>query len=90
MKPICWSLLLLTAMLPGARGEDFRTDINPALLYYRAFLLAPNPMSEADMNYLTLKKGMEQKLPERFGGILAGYDNESLLGAPGGARQGGL
>jgi len=79
MTPICWSLLLLTGMLPGARGEDFRTDINPALLYYRAFLLAPNSMSEADMTYLASKKAMEQKLPERFGGILAGYDNEFLL-----------
>jgi hypothetical protein len=79
MNPICLSLLFLTLNLPGARGEDFRTDINPALLYYRAFLLAPNPMSEADMNYLASKKGMEQKLPERFGGILAGYDNQLLL-----------
>jgi len=79
MKPICLSLLILTGILPGARGEDFRTDFNPALLYYRAFLLAPNPMSEADMTYLASKKAMEQKLPERFGGILAGYDNEFLL-----------
>jgi hypothetical protein len=79
MKPICLTLLLLTGMLPGARGEDFRTDINPALLYYRAFLLAPNSMSEADMTYLASKKAMEQKLPERFGGILAGYGNEVLL-----------
>ncbi len=66
MKSICLSLLILTGTLLGARGEDFRTDINPALLYYRAFLLAPNPMSEADMTYLASKKAREQKLPERF------------------------
>ena len=79
MKPICLSLLVLTGSLLGAPGEDFRTDINPALLYYRAFLLAPNAMSDADRNYLDSKKGMEQKLPERFGSIVAGYDNQFLL-----------
>jgi len=79
MKPFCLALLVLTGSLPGARGDDFRTDINPALLYYRAFLLAPDPLSEVDGNYLDSKKGMEQKLPERFGPIVAGYDNQFLL-----------
>ena len=79
MKPICLSLLILSGTLLVARGETFRTDINPALLYYRAFLLAPEPMSEADRNYLESGKGKEQKLPERFGRIVAGYDNEFLL-----------
>ena len=79
MKSICLSLLVLTGTLLGARGEQFRTDINPALLYYRAFLLAPDPVSEADRDYLGSKKGKEQKLPERFGKIVAGYDNQFLL-----------
>ena len=79
MKPICLWLLVLTGTLPGARGEAFRTDINPALLYYQAFLLAPDPMSDADRDYLGSKKGKEQKLPERFGQIVAGYDNQFLL-----------
>ena len=74
---ICLALLMFT--LPGARGEPVRTDINPALPYYRAFLLAPEPMSEADRNYLASKKGKEEKLPERFGKIVAGYDNQFLL-----------
>jgi hypothetical protein len=73
----CLALLILT--LPAARGEDFRTDINPALLYYQAFLLAPDPMSEVDRNYLESKKGKEEKLPERFGKIVAGYDNQFRL-----------
>jgi hypothetical protein len=79
MKPICLSLLVLTGTLLGARGERFRTDINPALLYYQAFLVAPEAISEADRNYLTSKKGREQKLPERFGAIVAGYDNQFRL-----------
>jgi hypothetical protein len=76
-KFTCLTLLILT--LPAARGEPFRTDINPALLYYQAFLLAPDPMSEADRNYLESKKGKEEKLPERFGKIVAGYDNQFRL-----------
>jgi hypothetical protein len=76
-KFIGFALLFLS--LPGARGEPFRTDVNPALLYYQAFLLAPNPMSDADRDYLGSKKGKEQKLPERFGQIVAGYDNQFLL-----------
>jgi hypothetical protein len=79
MKPICLSLLVLTGTLLGARGETFRTDINPALLYYRAFLVAPESMSQADSDYLASKKGKEQRLPERFGKIVAGCDNQFLL-----------
>ena len=76
-KFTCLALLILT--LPAARGEPFRTDINPALLYYQAFLLAPDPMSDADEEYLWSKAGREQKLPERFGKIFAGYDNQFNL-----------
>jgi len=65
--------------LVGARGEPFRTEINPALLYYQAFLVAPDPLSDADRTYLESKKGKEQKLPERFGKIVAGYDNQFVL-----------
>ncbi len=79
ITPICFSLLVFTGALLGVRGEPLRTDINPALLYYRAFLVAPDPMSEADRNYLGSKKGREQRLPERFGQIVAGYDNQFLL-----------
>ena len=79
MKSICWSLAVLAGALAGARGEEVRTDINPALLYYQAILVAPEPLSEADRNYLGSKKGREQPLPERFGQIFAGYDNQFRL-----------
>ena len=76
MKSICLSLVVLAGALTGTRGEQFRTDINPALQYYQAMLVAPEPPSEADRNYLTSKKGREQPLPERFGQIFSGYDNQ--------------
>jgi hypothetical protein len=78
-RTIGLSLLVLAGTRPGARGEEFRTDINPALLYYRAFLLAPDPMSQADRDYLASRNGREQRLPERFGKTVAGYDNQFNL-----------
>ena len=64
--------------LSGARGEEFRTDINPALLYGRAFLLAPE-LSPADSDYLFTNNWQGQQLPERVGKLLAEYDNEFKL-----------
>ena len=77
IKSTCLALLILT--LPAARGEPFRTDINPALLYYRSFLMPWQPMSDADRDYLSTKQGMEQKLPDRFGSVVANYDNQFSL-----------
>jgi len=73
---LCCGLLLLTGLGPHARGESFRTDINPALLYYQAFLLAPE-LSAADNNYLVTNQWVGwQPLPDRFGSLMAGYQNE--------------
>ena len=71
----CIALLILT--MPAARGEDFRTDINPALLYYRAFLLAPD-LSPADRDLFTTN-WQGQTLPERLGKLVAGYDSQFKL-----------
>lgn len=79
MKSFCLMLLVLTGTLRGAPAESFRTDINPALLYYRALLVASEPLSEADLKYLASKKAREQKLPERFGKFVTGSDNQFLL-----------
>lgn len=79
MKPIYLSLLVLTGTLLGARGEPCHTNINPALLYHQAILVATEPLSDADRAYLSSKKGREQKLPERFGQIVAASDFQFLL-----------
>jgi hypothetical protein len=75
-KFISFALLFLS--MPAARGEPFRTDINPALLYYQAFLMAQN-VPQADKDYLGTNQWQGQKLPERFGQIVAGYDNQFKL-----------
>lgn len=51
MKSICLSLFVLIGALSASRGEDFQTNINPALIYYRAFLLQPD-LPQADSDYL--------------------------------------
>jgi len=72
------ALLLLT--LSSASGEPTRTNLNPALIYYQAMLMAPKKsMSDADWDYLGSAAGREQKLPERFGPILANYDSQFKL-----------
>ena len=78
-KFTCLAFLILTGTVLNSRAEPFRTDINPALLYYQAFLVVPEPMSNADEEYLWSKAGREQKLPERFGKIVVGYDNQFKL-----------
>lgn len=79
MKSIGLSLLLAAGAVAGARGQPFRTDINPALLYYQAFLVAPEPMPNADMDFLYSKEGQSHPMPERFAKLAAGYDNEFKL-----------
>ncbi len=74
MKSICWLTCLVIAGAVGASGGQFRTDINPALRYYQAFIVAPD-LSQADRNYLFMTEWRGQKLPERFGELVARYDN---------------
>ena len=79
MKSIFLGLLLVGWAVVGAGAQTPRTDINPALLYYQAFLVAPEPTSEADDNYLGSKVGRSERLPDRFAPIAAGYDNQFRL-----------
>jgi hypothetical protein len=73
----CW--FMMTAAVWAGSREGSRTDINPALLYYQAFLLAPEPMSEADSDYLYSREGAMQKLPQRYDSVFHRYDNEFQL-----------
>jgi hypothetical protein len=76
------SITLLVAIFAGAAGvvraEQFRTDINPALQYYQAFILAPD-LSQVDRDYLFTNEWRGQKLPDRFGELLARYNNQFTL-----------
>jgi hypothetical protein len=72
---ICLSLLLWINHASAAPDETFRTDINPALIYYQAFLLAPNS-SDGSRDYLFTNNWQGQHLTEQFGSLISGYDTE--------------
>lgn len=61
-----------------ATAQPYRTDINPALTYYQAFNAAPD-QSQEDRDYLLTNIWQGQKLPDRVGKLLSGYDNEFRL-----------
>jgi hypothetical protein len=76
LKSICLSLLVLTGTLAGASGQPSSTNINPALLYYQAFLAAPD-LQPADREFLLETNYWQgQKLPKRFGDLIARYDGQ--------------
>ena len=79
VKFICLLPLLVAAAMTNASGQTGLANINPALLYYQAFLVAPTPMSYEDAVYPYSKEGVEQKLPARFDEIVARYDNQFKL-----------
>ncbi len=79
IKSICLPLLIVTGALVSVCGEQFRTDINPALLYYQAFIAAPD-LSQTEKDYLYGTNDWRgQKLPERFGELVARYNAQFRL-----------
>jgi hypothetical protein len=78
MKPTFWALLMWVGALTGVNGQPARTDLNPATLYYQAFLAAPD-LNPADRDYLFNTDWRGQNLPERFGELVARYDDQSKL-----------
>ena len=81
MKTMKLSLLcLLAAASPVAvmHGQDYRTDINPALLYYQALMMAPT-WSNADRDYLFTTNWQGRQMTEKFGKLIAGYDSQFKL-----------
>src|SRR5436853_5975610 len=73
LAPILFSLL--TAVPAFAGPAQFRTDINPALRYYQAFILAPD-LAPADRDLLFDRDWRGQKLPEKFGELMGRYDTQ--------------
>jgi hypothetical protein len=80
LKSICLSLLVVAGVSAGASGQPSATNINPALLYYQAFLARPN-LEPADNDYLlsNTNNWRGQKLTPRFGELLAKYDAQFSL-----------
>lgn len=81
MKPIkslCLSLLVFTGAAGAVSGQPFATNINPALTYYQAFTVGPDYLQK-DRDYLFTNEWRGQKLPDRLGELLAGYDLEFRL-----------
>ncbi len=68
-------VLVGLGLLP-ARGQS-SNNINPALLYYQAFEVAPK-LTEADDEYFT-NAWQLQRLPERFGDLVTRHDPEFKL-----------
>ncbi len=76
-----WILLLLggAMTLPWeAIGSEFRTDINPALLYHQGFSLRPD-LEQADHDFLFTNEWRNRILDERFAGLIWKYDNSFKL-----------
>ncbi len=79
LRTICLSLLITAGGLAGASGQPAPANINPALLYYQAYLVAPDPLPQAEWDYLSSYEGRSQPLPARYDGVLGGYDNQFRL-----------
>ncbi|MDB6041127.1 MAG: hypothetical protein JWM99_4968 [Verrucomicrobiales bacterium] len=70
------AILLLFALINSVIGAvPYRTDINPALRYYQAFMESLQ-VPEGDRQYLMTNEWRGQKLESRFGDILKKYDYE--------------
>jgi hypothetical protein len=72
------SLFVFTAAAGAVRAQPFATNINPALTYYQAFNIAPD-YPPKDRDYLFTNEWRGQRLPDRLGDLMAGYDNEFRL-----------
>jgi hypothetical protein len=78
-KAIPLSFLITVVALAGAGAQTFRTDINPALLYYQAFAATPD-LATADRDFLWMTNNWQgQVLPKRFGELMAEYDSQFRL-----------
>lgn len=74
----CLLLLFVTAPARAQNAEPFRTDINPALLYYQAFIVEPH-LGQSDWDYLETNEWKAPDLDEHFGKLLAEFDDTFRL-----------
>jgi len=74
LKSVCLSWLLLALATPAPAAERYRTDINPALIYYQAFALTPD-LSPSDHRYLFETEWRGRTLEPRAEELIAKYGN---------------
>jgi len=79
VNSLCLALVLGGGSLLASDLQSAPVNINPAQLYYQAFLAAPNPMPAEDVDYLYSKEGRSQPLPERYGPFVEAYDPQFTL-----------
>lgn len=72
---LCLSVLLWPGITAAAPDEPFRTDINPALIYFQGFMLAPSS-TDGRQDYLFTNDWQVPHLTEQFGTLIKGYDIE--------------
>ncbi|MDA1272449.1 MAG: hypothetical protein O2960_00145 [Verrucomicrobia bacterium] len=83
MKSVLALLILLILLIialgitRSAVAERFRTDINPALLDWQGFGEWPS-LSEEDSAYLNSNDWRTRPQDERFGRLMAIYDNSFI------------
>ena len=82
MKNQLWALILFGSAIAAqplrAADAAFRTDINPALLYYQGFSLRPD-LSPQDHDYLFTNQWRNQVLDDKFGKLMSSFDNPFKL-----------
>src|SRR5579859_7792453 len=79
MKSIIAGLLMLAGTLGSVRGETVKTDINPALRYWEAFMMAQQVPKETRDFLLTSNNWVGQRLPAKVGEMLSSYNQEFRL-----------
>ena len=80
MKPLftaCLAMLLFASPAIAQNSDSPPTDINPALLYYQAFQVAPH--SDPDRDYLYTNEWKAPHLDAHFGELIGQYDNTFRL-----------
>jgi hypothetical protein len=78
LKSICLGSVLVLAGESRLLSAPARTDINPAMQYYQAFLVAPD-LSQEETDDLLVKQWYAQKLPPRVGELLERYEGQLKL-----------
>lgn len=74
VKVLCLSLLAAAGALIAPRAAETSRDINPALLYFKAFLLAP-PLSESEREQIFSTHWRGRLLDSKVAALLTNYDN---------------